>query len=133
MSVDPLVYGYVANEENYPDKAVIIEEGTKGNWVYIVLEGRIKAKKKTPKGMVTIYTLNKGDIFGQNNLFVMGQDMRTFSVLADGPVKVGVLDAARLVRDYEMISPQLKGLIKSLTTRLNQMIDNLCLIATESK
>ena len=33
MTVDQLVYAYVANEEIYPDKTVVIEEGSKGDWV----------------------------------------------------------------------------------------------------
>ena len=45
MTIDGLLYGYVASEENYPDKAVIIEEGSKGDWVYVILKGSAKVKK----------------------------------------------------------------------------------------
>ena len=64
MTIDGLVYGYVASEETYQDKAVIIEEGSKGDWVYVILKGSAKVRKRTRKGAVTLDTLGEGDIFG---------------------------------------------------------------------
>jgi len=120
MAVDELLYVYVLNEEDYPTNAVIVREGSKGDWLYVILEGQVKVKKNTPKGMVTIGTLIEGDIIGEIVLFdVLEADrIRTATVIADGPVKVGVLDSNRLLKDFESVSPQLKGLIKTLVARL---------------
>jgi len=120
MAVDQQLYVYVLNEEDYPTNAVIVKEGSKGEWMYVILEGKVKVKKNTPKGMVTIGTLNEGDIIGEMALFdaVVADRTRTASAIADGPVKVGVMDTDRLLRDFESISPQLKGLIKTLVNRL---------------
>lgn len=118
MAIDSLVYSYVVNEENYPDKAVIIEENTKGDWVYLVIEGQVKVKKNTPKGMITVDTLREGAIFGEMSLFDKTRGIRTATVVADGPAKVGVLDKESLDREFESLSSQLKGLIKTLVSRL---------------
>jgi CRP-like cAMP-binding protein len=118
MTTDQVVYGYLASEENYPEKAVIIEEGTKGNWVYVVLKGQVKVRKSTPKGFVTVDTLGEGAVFGEMALFEKGEGVRTASVITETPVRLGVLDTERLVHDYESLSPQLKDLMRSLITRL---------------
>ena len=122
MAVDQLLYIYVLNEEDYPANAVIVREGSKGDWIYVILEGNVKVKKNTKKGMVTIGTLKQGDIIGEMALFdvVVSERIRTASAIADGPVKVGVLDTNRLLKDFESVSPQLKGLIKSLVMRLKE-------------
>lgn len=131
MAIDQFVYAYVANEEEYPDKTVVIEEGSRGDWVYLVLEGKLRVRKKTPRGNVTVYTLKEGDILGEMLLLTPGKGVRTASVIADGPVKLGVLDSSRLVRDYDTVSPQLKGLIRSLIQRLEETTDKVCELAVE--
>jgi CRP-like cAMP-binding protein len=132
MAVDELVYIYVRNEEDYPANAVIIREGSKGDWLYLILEGKVRVKKNTPRGMVTIDTLKEGDIFGEMVLFETTERMRTASVIADGPVKVGVLDAERLLKDFESISPQLRGLIKTLVARVRDMTSKALEMAMDS-
>ncbi len=132
MTVDQLVYAYIANEEYYPDKTVVIEEGSKGDWVYLVLEGQLKVRKSTNKGNVTVYTLKEGDILGEMLLLEPGKGVRTASVIAEGPVRLGVLDTAQLARDYDSISPQLKGLIRSLIQRLEETTDKVCDLALEA-
>jgi CRP-like cAMP-binding protein len=133
MAIDQLVYGYVASEEVYPDKAVIIEEGSKGDWVYVVLEGHVIISKRTRKGIVTLDILKEGDIFGEMILLETGLGLRSASVAAtDGPVRLGVLDSERLIKDYGTLSPQLRALMRSLIRRLKEATDEVCNVAVES-
>jgi len=118
MVIHQFIYGYLAKEESYEEGDFIIQEGNRGDWVYVVLEGRVKVKKTTPKGMVTIDTLKEGEIFGEMILWQAGTGLRTASVIAEGPVKVGVLQTEQLLKDYESISPRLKILLRSLIMRL---------------
>ena len=133
MAIDGLVIGYIASEEVYPDKTVIIEEGGKGSWVYVILEGRVKVIKRTRKGVVTLDTLKEGDIFGEMVLLETGQEVRSASVVAtDGPIRLGVLDSERLVKDYGTLSPQLRTLMRSLIRRLKEATDKVCNIVVEN-
>jgi len=120
MPFDPILYSHVAREEDYPDRAIIIEEGSTGYWIYVILEGKVKVTQKTPKGAVTIDTLREGDIFGEMTFFERGESYRTASIIADGPVRLGLLDSDRLGKDYEALSPQLKELITTLIVRLKE-------------
>ena len=120
MAIDKRIFGYISSEEDYPDKAVIIDEGSKGDWIYIVLEGQAKVKKRTAKTTVTLDILKKGEIFGEMVLLKQSDGVRTASVVADGPVKVGVLDTNLVIKDYDDLTPQLRRLIRSLVFRLEE-------------
>ena len=120
MGLEQIVYGYVALEEPYEDKAVIIEEGKKGDWVYVIIKGQVKVTKRISGEIVTLQTLREGEFFGEMALLGPGKSIRTASVIADGPVRVGVLDTERLIKEYETASPRLRALLRSMTTKLRE-------------
>ncbi len=86
MPVHHTIHAYVASEEFYPNGSVIIEEGTVGDWVYVILEGSAKVRKKTSKGLVTVDTLKEGDVFGEMGFLEGGKRLRSASVVASGDV-----------------------------------------------
>jgi CRP/FNR family transcriptional regulator, cyclic AMP receptor protein len=126
MPVHPTVHAYVASEEFYPKDSVIIEEGTVGDWVYVILEGSAKVRKKTPKGLVTVDTLKEGDVFGEMGFLEGGKRLRSASVIASGDVWVGVIDGEKLTRDFEQIPSNLKALIRSLVLKLRETTTKVC-------
>ncbi|MBW2091074.1 MAG: cyclic nucleotide-binding domain-containing protein [Deltaproteobacteria bacterium] len=121
MPIDPFLYAYVASEETYPDKAIIIEEGSTGYWVYVILDGQAKVTQKTPEGVVVVDTLREGDVFGELVMFEKGEGTRSATVYANGTTRVGILDTERLASEYNVLSPQLKELISALIARLKDM------------
>ena len=131
MPIDNFVLGYIAKEEKYDEGEVIIEEGSKGDWVYLILQGRVKVKKTISGRKVAISTLIEGDIFGEMILWKSGKGTRSASVIADTYVKVGVLDTKRIVDEYESISPRLKNLISSLDQRLADTTNQAAKLAIE--
>ena len=132
MGVDAFLYGYIVSEESYEGNDYIIREGSKGDWVYVILEGKVKVKKMTSRGMVIIDTLKEGDIFGEMILWQLGKGDRNASVIADGPVKVGILSTENLLHEYEAVSPRIKLLLKSLMKRLAETTKKAAILAVES-
>jgi CRP/FNR family cyclic AMP-dependent transcriptional regulator len=120
MTVNSQVLDYIVSEESFSDKAVIIKEGNMGDWVYVILEGRVKIKKKTSGGLLTIDTLSKGDFVGEMAMLKWSNSTRTASAVADGPVVLGVLDSVRLVQEWEAQSTIIKKLISSLIQNLEE-------------
>ena len=134
MAIDQIVYAYVTEEETYPDAAVIIQEGVKNDWVYVILEGTVKIKKKTSRGQVTLATLKDGAVLGEMAFLAAGKGVRSVSAVAsDGPVRVGLLDTHRLVHDYEAVAPRIKYLIRSLIKRLQAANEKVCEIVLQAK
>ena len=127
MPIDPVVYEYIASEVECPANEVIIEEGSKGDWVYVVLEGHVKVKKRTPKGLIVIDTLSEGDIFGEI-AFLEGEDAdRSATVMAaEGSVRLGILDKELLIKHYSAMSPTLGAVIKSLAIKVRETTTRIC-------
>ncbi|MBS1237915.1 MAG: cyclic nucleotide-binding protein, partial [Deltaproteobacteria bacterium] len=109
---------------------VIVEEGTVGDWVYVILEGTAKVRKKTPKGLVTIDSLTEGDVFGEMGFLEGGKRLRSASVVASGDVWVGILDGEKLSTDFEMLPYNLRALIRSLVLKLREITASVCSLAS---
>jgi CRP-like cAMP-binding protein len=119
---------YIRDEETYSDGEVIFEQGTFGDWVYVIIEGEVKVVRKTPKGDVTIATLREGDFIGELEFLDMGKEPRSANVVAVGDVKLGVLDRDRLRREYESLSADFRLIIRTLvqrTRRITQLATSL--------
>jgi len=133
VTVASEIMDYVVSEERFPDKAYIFKEGGSGEWIYVILEGRVKIKKQTSKGMLTIDTLSEGDFFGEIALFKEGNVKRSASAIAEGPVLVGTLDTEQLTRYWEKQSPRIKKLISSLVLNLEDAIQKVISLVELSK
>jgi CRP-like cAMP-binding protein len=121
---------YIRDEEIYSDGEVVFQEGTFGDWVYVVIEGQMKVVKKAAKGDVTVATLREGDFIGELEFLDMGKEPRSATVIAVGDVKLGVLDRDRLRREYESLSADFRMLIRTLvqrTRRITQVAASLAL------
>ncbi|NLD36939.1 MAG: cyclic nucleotide-binding domain-containing protein [Desulfatiglans sp.] len=132
MSIEKYLYPYITQEEEYEKGEAIIKEGSRGDWVYIILEGLVKIKKMSLKGQITIAPLTEGEIFGEATLWQAGQGVtRNVSIVAETRTRVGLLDTALLLKEYESISPRLKSLISSLIQRLTITTQKAVRLATE--
>jgi CRP/FNR family cyclic AMP-dependent transcriptional regulator len=130
MAIDNIIYAYIVKEEVIQPNVTILAEGAKGDWLFVVLEGKAKVKKRTPKKLVTLDTLGEGAIVGEMPFLLKTHQLRTASIVSDGVVKLGILDKERLEREYESLSPQLKSLIKTLVLRLKETTKKVSLLAT---
>jgi CRP/FNR family transcriptional regulator, cyclic AMP receptor protein len=132
MDIEKYLYPYITQEEVYEKGETIIKEGSKGDWIYIILEGMVKIKKMTLKGQITIAPLTEGEIFGESTLWQTGQGgARIVSIIAETKTRVGLLDTALLTKEYDSISPRLKSLISSLIQRLTITTQKAVRLATE--
>ncbi len=119
MGINPALHAYVADEKTYSNGEVIIEEGQRGDWVFVILEGSAKVMKRTSKGMITLETLREGEVIGEIAFLEGGKAARSASVVAaEGKVLIGILDTEKLQRDYEAVAPELRPLIRSLIKKL---------------
>ncbi len=133
MSVDSVFDPYIVDVRTYPDGEAIIEEGSRGSWIHIVLEGSVKVKKRTAKGMVTIDTLKEGEIFGEMVFLEGGEGARSASVMAaESGVRVGLLDTEKLINEYEAVPAELKALIRSFMIKLRDTTSKVCSIVVAS-
>jgi CRP/FNR family transcriptional regulator len=97
VEIDPFL---ILEEEEYEDGDVILREGTSTDWIYIILEGRVRIQKSTPKGVVSITTLGEERVVGEMAFLEKGKVPRAAS-----------------------LSPVFKKLILTLVRRLRYVTD----------
>lgn len=116
-------YLYIVQEERFPDGAQIVQEGTYGNWIWVVLEGKVDITKETEQGPLPIARLGEGCFIGTLLSLLHGVNRRTATATAVGDVQLGLLDTLRLSGEYAGLSNRFKNVLLSLTSRLFKITD----------
>ncbi|OQY05789.1 MAG: hypothetical protein B6I22_06885 [Desulfobacteraceae bacterium 4572_123] len=128
----PLVdYMHVVDEEEFYDGERIVEEGKHGNWIWIILEGRVDIVKESPRGPLTALKIGDGAFVGSLDSLMTRGSRRSASAIARGNVQLGVLDSQRLSREYTAMSPELKNVMTSLDRRLKRVTNRYVEIYTD--
>ena len=120
----PLIdYTYVLDEEEFPAGSDIVLEGRYGNWLWVILEGTVQIIKEIPDGKLNVVRIGPGSFVGSIASFLLGDYVRSATVLAVDRVLLGVLDSHRLSIEFGSLSPQLKDILLSLDKRLKQVTE----------
>ncbi len=115
----PLVdYLYVIREEYYEDGAPIVKEGRYGKWLWVVYEGTVRVTKETPRGPLVLARLGEGCFIGTIRALLFGEYERNATVVAEGNVRLCILDAEPLYHEYSLLSENFRKLLLSLDKRL---------------
>jgi CRP-like cAMP-binding protein len=115
----PLVdYAYVIDEESFYDGDEIVHEGAHGNWIWVILEGAAEIIKTTPKGPLKLLRVGDGAFLGSVASLLIGDNVRSTTVVACGSVQLGMLNSQLLAGELANLSADFKSLIKSLDNRL---------------
>jgi CRP-like cAMP-binding protein len=122
--------GRLARRYQAPAGTVLLAEGELANELGIVVSGRVSLRTLVPEqGMITILTVEPGDIFGQSA--VVPPYRATSSCVALQPVDVIALDGpglrAALASDCELAAALYPRVLQALARRLSatrlQMLD----------
>lgn len=115
----PLVdYAFVVDEESFYDGDEIVREGSHGDWIWVILEGAAEIIKTTPNGPIKLLRVGDGAFLGSVASFLMGDNMRSTTVVAAGNIQLGMLNSQLLASEVTNLSTEFKNLIKSLNNRL---------------
>jgi len=93
------------------DKKVVINEG-----LFTITEGEAYVVRRTPQGYLSLLTLKKEDVFGYAPFIDIGHELRCASVIASKDLRINRLDTDSLRREYDGLSPVLKGFIGNVAT-----------------
>jgi CRP/FNR family cyclic AMP-dependent transcriptional regulator len=108
----------VAIEETFQDGQIIFDEGSSGDWIYVIESGAVELSKKIEGRKVVIEVLQPGDVFGE--LAFIARVSRTATARAVGETTVGVIDRTFLDHEYNKLSQQFQLILKTLALRLKK-------------
>jgi len=114
----------LASEETYKDGQVILEEGSSGDWVYVILSGSVEMSKTIGGGKVIITALESGEVFGE--LGYLGAMKRTATARAIGETTVGVIDRTFLDQEFNKLSAPFRSILVAVVKRFRSLIDRAC-------
>jgi len=114
----------IASEETYKDGQVILEEGSSGDWVYVVLSGSVEISKTIGGRKFIITALEPGEVFGE--LGYLGAMKRTATARAIGETTVGVIDRSFLDEEFNKLSGPFRSILVAVVKRFRNLIDRAC-------
>jgi len=115
---------HIASEETYKDGQVILEEGSSGDWVYVVLSGSVEISKTIGGRNFIITALEPGEVFGE--LGYLGAMKRTATARAIGETTVGVIDRSFLDQEFNKLSGPFRSILVAVVERFRNLIDRAC-------
>jgi CRP/FNR family transcriptional regulator/CRP/FNR family cyclic AMP-dependent transcriptional regulator len=107
-------------ERRFPKHKTIVEEGTPGDYMYVIAEGRVKVSKLSGDGREKILELlDTGDFFGEMSL--LDDAPRSASVKALSDVRIFALARNDFLNLLERSSNLALAVVQELTRRLRQV------------
>lgn len=120
MSVeDFLKSAYLTSQETYPQGEAIFDEGSSGDWIYVVLKGQVEIFKMAKGKRIVVDMLKEGDVFGEVSF--IDKQPRSAGARAQTEVVLGVIDVDFLVSEYNKLPNHFRLIIDALARRLRKM------------
>jgi len=108
----------------YKDGEVIIKQGTPGDCLFVVQEGKVEVLDESEDKEVKLAVLGESEFFGEMGLFE--NDVRSCTVKALGDVKVLTIDKKNFYKTIQKDPSIAYRLLEKMSNRLrrtNKMVD----------
>lgn len=123
------ITAFVRNRLSFRQGQTIFEEGSQSCDVFIILQGRVRIRKKTHKGLLTLGVLDQGHVLGETSLFDKAAQQRGAAAVAETDVVLGVLDREKIQQELFFISPVQQEILAGLARRIRTTTEAAALLA----
>ncbi|RJR40750.1 MAG: DUF4388 domain-containing protein [Desulfobacteraceae bacterium] len=123
-------YSFILAEESFEDQTRIVSEGSHGNWIWVILEGRALVSREEGGKEIPILHLGEGSFIGGLEMLVFGDHVRTSTVTAVGKVKAALLDTHRLSNELMALSPEFRRSLLNMSAEAKKISDDLLQLLT---
>lgn len=119
----------IASYETFLNGQVIFQEGTHGDWIYVIEEGSVEISKKVKGHRVVIEVLSRGEIFGE--LAFIAKMPRTATATAIGETTVGIIDRDYFDNEFNKLPADFRQIFNTVAMRLRKTTEAILAIASE--
>ena len=102
----------------YKNGEIIIKQGTLGNCLYVIQEGRVEVISENNGVEVKVAELGETEFFGEMGLFE--KDVRSCTVRAIGDAKVLTIDKKNFYKSIHQDSTLAYRLLEKMSNRLRE-------------
>ncbi|MCK5102772.1 MAG: cyclic nucleotide-binding domain-containing protein [Cyclobacteriaceae bacterium] len=103
----------------YQDGEIIIKQGTVGDCLYVIQQGKVEVVRESDKKEIIIAELGEKEFFGEMALFE--KDVRSCTVRAKGDTKVLTLDKKGLYKTIQKDPSLAFRLLEKMSNRLREV------------
>jgi CRP-like cAMP-binding protein len=108
----------IASYETFKDGQIIFEEGSNGDWIYVVEEGEVEISKNVDGQKIVVEILKENDVFGE--IAYIDKTARSATATAKGTTVVGTIDRDFFDAEFNKISADLQKILKTVAFRLRK-------------
>jgi CRP-like cAMP-binding protein len=119
----------IASKEVYEDGQIILEEGSTGNWMYVVLSGKVEISKIIGGKKIVLQMLETEEVFGE--LVFLGDTNRTATAQAVGETTVGIVEHEFLTEELNKLSPKFRYILIGIVKKLKRTTAVACKLMGE--
>jgi CRP-like cAMP-binding protein len=119
----------IASREVFEDGDIIFEEGSSGNWMYLLLSGKVEISKTIEDKKVIIQILQPEEVFGE--LVFLGDVKRTATAQAIGRTTVAIIEHEFLTQELNKLSANFRRLLAGIVQKLKNTTCVACKLLAE--
>ena len=108
----------IASYETFQDGQIIFEEGSNGDWIYVVEDGAVEISKKVGGQKIVVETLKESDVFGE--MAYIDKEPRSATATAKGTTVVGIIDRDSFDTEFNKITADFQKILKTVAFRLRK-------------
>jgi CRP/FNR family cyclic AMP-dependent transcriptional regulator len=108
----------IASYETFQDGQIIFEEGSNGDWIYVVEEGEVEISKSVGGQKIVVEILKESDVFGE--IAYIDKTPRSATATARGTTVVGIIDRDFFDAEFNKISADFQKILKTVALRLRK-------------
>jgi len=112
--------------KEYPDGAVIVHEGEKGDCMYVVQEGQVEVFVERDGAEVRLAVRGDGEFFGE--MAVFEREVRSASVRTMGAARILTIDRKNLMRRVHEDPALAVRLVETMSRRIRELSNELARI-----
>ena len=129
MEMPENITAFVKNRITFNKGQSIFAEGSRASHVFVIMQGRVRLRKHTSNGMVTLAILEKGHMLGETSFFDKAAKLRSAEAVAETDVALGLLNREKLERELSLISPIQQEILAGLARRIRLTTATAALLA----
>lgn len=109
--------------KTYNDGEVIFKEGEKGEMMYVIQAGKVRIKRDSTSGELTLGVLETGEIFGEMALF--DRLPRCATAVASGDARILSVDRKKLFPTISKDPTLLFKILETMSRRIRKLDDEI--------
>ena len=113
----------ISASETFEDGQVIFEEGSYGDWIYVIEHGAVELSRMAGDLPMVIDVLLPGDVFGE--VAYISKHNRCVTAMARGVTELSVVDRSFLDEEFNRLSGSSRHILNSLALGYQRLVDQL--------